>query len=77
GEIGNGSFGRVFKVYSKNMKGFVALKALHNDPTDFETPIDGTPVDFLNLYFKAWDGNPVLRPTIKEVCKELDRIKLN
>ncbi|CAG8659005.1 32397_t:CDS:2, partial [Racocetra persica] len=36
GEIGNGSFGRVFKVYSKYMKEFVALKVFHNDPIDFD-----------------------------------------
>ncbi|CAG8745341.1 10321_t:CDS:2 [Gigaspora margarita] len=38
-----------------------------------ETPINGTPDDFKNLYFKAWDGSPDLRPTIKEIYVELDK----
>ncbi|CAG8745336.1 10320_t:CDS:1, partial [Gigaspora margarita] len=33
--IGSGSFGSVFNAYSKKMKGFTALKVLHNDPTNF------------------------------------------
>ncbi|CAG8458371.1 26038_t:CDS:2 [Gigaspora margarita] len=71
GEIGNKSFERVFKIYSKNMKEFVVLKAFHNDPTDFDKIylmdlFERTPVEFKNLYSNAWDGNPDLRPTIKK-----------
>ncbi|CAG8687503.1 12334_t:CDS:1, partial [Dentiscutata heterogama] len=31
-----------------------------------ETPINGTPIDFMNLYCAAWNGDPKLRPNITE-----------
>ncbi|CAG8853853.1 40921_t:CDS:2, partial [Gigaspora margarita] len=42
-----------------------------------EIPIEGTPVDFKNLYCAAWDGNPDSRPNIKEICKKLDNMQLD
>ncbi|KAF0561675.1 kinase-like protein [Gigaspora margarita] len=32
-----------------------------------ETPIDGTPVYFMNIYFDAWDVDPNLRPSIAKI----------
>ncbi|KAF0383478.1 calmodulin-dependent protein kinase [Gigaspora margarita] len=32
-----------------------------------ETPIDGTPVYFMNIYFDAWDGDPNLRSSIAKI----------
>ncbi|CAG8850642.1 30734_t:CDS:2, partial [Gigaspora margarita] len=43
---------------------------------DRETPIDGTPVGFKDLYCAAWDGIPNHRPKIEEICKKLDRVGL-
>ncbi|CAG8835514.1 6661_t:CDS:1, partial [Gigaspora margarita] len=34
-----------------------------------ETPINGTPVDFKNLYDSAWGGEPDSHPDIREICK--------
>ncbi|KAF0439664.1 Myosin V [Gigaspora margarita] len=42
-----------------------------------ETPIDGTPVYFMNIYFDAWDGDPNLRPSIAKICKKLNNIRMD
>ncbi|CAG8571952.1 12756_t:CDS:2, partial [Dentiscutata heterogama] len=42
-----------------------------------ETPINGTPVDFMNIYCGAWNDNPELRPTIAEIRNKLDCININ
>ncbi|CAG8853903.1 2665_t:CDS:1, partial [Gigaspora margarita] len=42
-----------------------------------ETPINGTPVDFKNLYDTAWGGDPDSRPDIREIRKKLDYIRLD
>ncbi|KAF0515128.1 kinase-like protein [Gigaspora margarita] len=34
-----------------------------------EHPIEGTPIDFQNLYTAAWDGSPDKRPNFKEFAK--------
>ncbi|CAG8717220.1 21394_t:CDS:2 [Cetraspora pellucida] len=41
-----------------------------------ETPIEGTPVDFKNLYCAAWDDKPGNRPDIKGICEKLDHMQL-
>ncbi|GBC04284.1 hypothetical protein RclHR1_00560011 [Rhizophagus clarus] len=41
-----------------------------------ETPIDGTPDDYINIYTKCWEGNPDDRPEMGLVFSELKRIKL-
>ncbi|CAG8452624.1 7309_t:CDS:1, partial [Scutellospora calospora] len=42
-----------------------------------EIPVDGTPVDFVNLYRNAWNCDPNSRPDITEILNELDCIKLS
>ncbi|CAB5348341.1 unnamed protein product [Rhizophagus irregularis] len=39
-----------------------------------ETPVTGTPEDYVNLYTKCWDGEPDNRPTIYQV---VDWLKTN
>ncbi|KAF0452008.1 kinase-like domain-containing protein [Gigaspora margarita] len=41
-----------------------------------EAPINGTPIDFLNLYCNAWDDDPKFRPDIDEICNKLNSIQL-
>ena len=40
-----------------------------------ETPIKGTPSDYVQLYQRCWDGDPSSRPVIEEVHKILTRTK--
>ncbi|RIB24524.1 hypothetical protein C2G38_2168380 [Gigaspora rosea] len=42
-----------------------------------ETPIDGTPVYFMNIYFDAWKGDPNLHPSITKICKKLNNIRMD
>ncbi|RIB10748.1 kinase-like domain-containing protein [Gigaspora rosea] len=42
-----------------------------------ESPVNGTPMDFLNLYNNAWDGNPDLRPSIAEIRDKLNNIAMD
>ncbi|CAG8800924.1 4224_t:CDS:1, partial [Cetraspora pellucida] len=39
-----------------------------------EIPIEGTPIDFMNLYCDAWNVDPSQRPTISEIRNKLDNI---
>ncbi|CAG8756884.1 3958_t:CDS:2, partial [Cetraspora pellucida] len=40
-----------------------------------ETPVNGTPVDFMNIYCDAWNGDPNLRPSITEIRDKLKNIR--
>jgi hypothetical protein len=40
-----------------------------------EKPIEGTPLKYQQIYQKCWDGNPDLRPDIKEVYDVLINLK--
>ncbi|CAG8763085.1 6854_t:CDS:2, partial [Cetraspora pellucida] len=50
--------------------------ALHVINGKRETPIDGTPVDFMKIYCDAWNGNPNLRPSIAEIYERLKNIRI-
>ncbi|KAF0407565.1 kinase-like protein [Gigaspora margarita] len=41
-----------------------------------EAPINGTPIDFMNLYCNAWNGDPNSRPKITEICHKLNSIQM-
>ncbi|RIB00928.1 hypothetical protein C2G38_2051278 [Gigaspora rosea] len=41
-----------------------------------ETSINGTPVDFMNIYCDAWNDDPNLRPSIVEIHNKLDKIRM-
>ncbi|KAF0511313.1 kinase-like protein [Gigaspora margarita] len=41
-----------------------------------ETPIDGTPIDFMKLYHEAWNNDPNLRPDIAEIRDKLNHIQM-
>ncbi|CAG8658481.1 15576_t:CDS:2, partial [Dentiscutata heterogama] len=41
-----------------------------------ETPIDGTPIDFVKLYTNAWNGDADLRPNINEIRHKLKQIQI-
>ncbi|CAG8519554.1 24382_t:CDS:2, partial [Cetraspora pellucida] len=41
-----------------------------------ETPVNGTPVDFMNIYCDAWNGDPNLRPSIAEIRDKLNYIRM-
>ncbi|RHZ84543.1 hypothetical protein Glove_79g43 [Diversispora epigaea] len=40
-----------------------------------ETPINGTPEDYIKIYSNAWKDNPNQRPTIEEICDSLKNIQ--
>ncbi|RHZ60319.1 hypothetical protein Glove_355g53 [Diversispora epigaea] len=40
-----------------------------------ETPINGTPEDYIKIYSDAWKDNPNQRPTIEEICDSLKNIQ--
>ncbi|RIB11722.1 kinase-like domain-containing protein [Gigaspora rosea] len=42
-----------------------------------ETPINGTPIDFMNLYCDAWNGDPSSRPNIDEIYHKLNSIQID
>ncbi|CAG8846922.1 34639_t:CDS:2, partial [Racocetra persica] len=39
-----------------------------------ESPKNGTPQEFINLYQKCWDHNPDVRPHCSEILEELKKI---
>ncbi|RIB28356.1 hypothetical protein C2G38_2028600 [Gigaspora rosea] len=71
------SLGVLFWELSSGVPPFRALNAVHVIKGNREIPIEGTLVDFKNLYCAAWDGNPDSRPDIKKVCKKLDNMQLD
>ncbi|CAB4426338.1 unnamed protein product [Rhizophagus irregularis] len=42
-----------------------------------ETPISGTPIDYINIYTECWRNNPDDRPNIQQVVSDLKLINLN
>ncbi|RIB11724.1 kinase-like domain-containing protein [Gigaspora rosea] len=42
-----------------------------------ETPINGTPIEFMNLYCDAWNGDPSSRPNIDEIYHKLNSIQID
>ncbi|CAG8615215.1 5404_t:CDS:2, partial [Gigaspora rosea] len=42
-----------------------------------EDPINGTPIDFMNLYRDAWNDDPNSRPDIDEIWHKLNLIRLS
>ncbi|CAB5382475.1 unnamed protein product [Rhizophagus irregularis] len=42
-----------------------------------ETPVAGTPIDYLNIYEKCWEDNPDDRPNIQQVLSDLKLINMN
>lgn len=40
-----------------------------------EEPIEGTPGPYTQLYQRCWDNDPNLRPTMKEISKELKTLQ--
>ncbi|CAG8664840.1 5106_t:CDS:1, partial [Gigaspora rosea] len=49
---------------------FVALSiAISNNKR--EKPINGTPIDFVNLYEKCWSSNPDMRPAMNEILAKI------
>ncbi|CAG8540189.1 12919_t:CDS:2 [Ambispora gerdemannii] len=41
-----------------------------------ESPVLGTPVEYIQLFTKCWNSDPDQRPTIKEVCERLEDMML-
>ncbi|RHZ45736.1 hypothetical protein Glove_658g3 [Diversispora epigaea] len=41
-----------------------------------EKPVQGTPVDYINIYSNAWKDDPNQRPTIEDIHNSLENIKL-
>ncbi|CAG8710230.1 1121_t:CDS:2, partial [Ambispora leptoticha] len=41
-----------------------------------ETPISGTPVDFINIYCDSWNDDPNLRPNIVEIREKLNYMRM-
>lgn len=41
-----------------------------------ESHINGTPIDYIDIYSNAWDGDPRKRPTIRNICDSLENIQL-
>ncbi|RHZ64207.1 hypothetical protein Glove_326g11 [Diversispora epigaea] len=40
-----------------------------------ETHINGTPVDYINIYSSAWNDNPTQRPTVENIRNSLEKIQ--
>ncbi|RHZ64143.1 hypothetical protein Glove_326g23 [Diversispora epigaea] len=40
-----------------------------------EKPINGTPVDYVNIYSSAWNDNPTQRPTVENIRNSLGKIQ--
>ncbi|CAG8669245.1 11946_t:CDS:2, partial [Ambispora leptoticha] len=75
------SLGVLFWELSSGIPPFKALKdlmevTLHVIKGNRETPTEGTPIDFKNLYCAAWSVEPDSRPDIKEICNKLDHMRL-
>ncbi|RIB05399.1 kinase-like domain-containing protein [Gigaspora rosea] len=70
------SLGVLFWELSSGVPPFRALKTVHIIKGDREIPIEGTPIDFKNLYEAAWNGEPNSRSDIKEICKKLELMQL-
>ncbi|KAF0521248.1 kinase-like protein [Gigaspora margarita] len=49
---------------------------LHVINGERETPINGTPADFMNIYRDAWNGDPNLRPSIAEIRNRLNNMQM-
>ncbi|CAG8541814.1 14090_t:CDS:2 [Ambispora leptoticha] len=41
-----------------------------------ESPVVGTPIEYVQLYVKCWNSDPDQRPTIEEVCERLEDMML-
>ncbi|CAG8632031.1 19157_t:CDS:2 [Cetraspora pellucida] len=41
-----------------------------------EIPVNGTPVDFMNIYCDAWNGDPNLRPSIVKIRDKLKNMRM-
>ncbi|RIB27327.1 kinase-like domain-containing protein [Gigaspora rosea] len=59
----------------KNIQDMTGL-TLHVVSGKREPPIDGTPIDFINLYTDAWNGDANLRPDINEIRHKLKQIQI-
>ncbi|KAF0561748.1 kinase-like protein [Gigaspora margarita] len=70
------SLGVLFWELSSGLPPFRALKKRHVINGSREIPIEGTPVDFRNLYCDAWNGKPDSRPDIEKICKKLKNMQL-
>ncbi|CAG8440183.1 1521_t:CDS:2 [Acaulospora morrowiae] len=42
-----------------------------------ETPVSGTPVDYVNIYKECWELSPGRRPTIEKVVEVLENVNLD
>ncbi|CAB5369898.1 unnamed protein product [Rhizophagus irregularis] len=42
-----------------------------------ETPVSGTPIDYINIYTECWRNNPDDRPDIQQIVSDLKLINLN
>ncbi|KAF0428767.1 kinase-like protein [Gigaspora margarita] len=79
--VNNGSLGVLFWELSSGVPPFknisnemkIAVKAIRGDRED---PINGTPINFMNLYCDAWNSDPNSRPNIVEICNKLNAIQL-
>ncbi|CAG8450444.1 5570_t:CDS:2 [Cetraspora pellucida] len=58
--------------YLENSK----FKLLHVTKNGRETPIDGSPAEFISLYRDAWNIDPDNRPTITKIRDRLNNIKI-
>ncbi|CAB4488100.1 unnamed protein product [Rhizophagus irregularis] len=48
-----------------------------NNIMGVETPISGTPVDYVNIYTSCWQYNPDDRPDMRKVLSELMLVNIN
>lgn len=44
--------------------------------SEWETPINGTPDNYIKIYLSAWNDNPEQRPIIKNIYNLLKNIRL-
>ncbi|RIB16725.1 kinase-like domain-containing protein, partial [Gigaspora rosea] len=54
----------------QSFESYVAL-AIHISQGKREDPIEDTPPQYVELYKKCWDGNPIIRPETKSISENL------
>ncbi|RGB29780.1 kinase-like domain-containing protein [Rhizophagus diaphanus] len=70
---------QLFKIvnYKKDKKSDIYSLGSHISYLDIrEKPIEGTPLEYQQLYQKCWNGDPDLRPDIDEVYEALSCISV-
>ncbi|CAG8514145.1 10479_t:CDS:2, partial [Cetraspora pellucida] len=74
------SLGVLFWELSKGLPPFKNMRdseiTLRVNRGERESPIKGTPIEFMIIYCNAWNNDPNLRPSIVEICDKLSCMQM-